>query len=124
MILLDVSNKISPTIDMWANSGLAIVIVFTALTLLVCTFNLSGYLSKRATAHRSRKQSGISGKIAVRDASQIPANEIAAIAMALRMYSGDYHDTESNVITIKQLKRSYSPWNSKSIRLLGSIYQK
>ena len=37
----------------------------------------------------------------------------AAIAMALCLYFNDLHDEESNVITIKQVKRTYSPWSSK-----------
>jgi hypothetical protein len=124
MILLDISNRISLDIDMWSNSGLAIVIVFTALTLLVLAFNFSGYLSKRTAAKRSQKRAVASGKITVTNASEISANEIAAIAMALGLYNEDIHDTESNIITIKQLKRSYSPWNSKAIRLLNAAYRR
>ncbi len=37
----------------------------------------------------------------------------AAIAMALYLYANDMHDEESNVITIEDVKRVYSPWRSK-----------
>jgi Oxaloacetate decarboxylase, gamma chain. len=121
MIILQVSSRISSASEMWSNSGLAMAVVFTALTLLVLIFMLSGYLNTHAILKRGSKQSG--EKIAVKDAA-IPADEIAAIAMALRLYNEDYHDVESNVITIKQIKRSYSPWSSKSIRLLNSTYRK
>ena len=37
----------------------------------------------------------------------------AAIATALFLYFDEIHDVESNVITIRKVSRSYSPWNSK-----------
>ena len=39
--------------------------------------------------------------------------EIAAIAVALKLYKGALHDRESEVLTIMNIKRAYSPWNSK-----------
>ena len=37
----------------------------------------------------------------------------AAIAMALHLYFNGVHDEEPTQITIKNVERSYSPWNSK-----------
>ena len=37
---------------------------------------------------------------------------IAAISMALAQHF-DAHDIEDNVLTMKRMKRAYSPWNSK-----------
>ncbi len=37
----------------------------------------------------------------------------AAVAMALYLYFDEVHDYESNVITIRKVSKSYSPWNSK-----------
>ena len=37
----------------------------------------------------------------------------AAIATALYLYFDEIHDFESNVITIRKVSKSYSPWNSK-----------
>lgn len=52
-----------------------------------------------------------------KNTGSIPANEIAAISLALHLcYSSSddgIHDEESNVITIKRIERRYSPWNSK-----------
>ncbi|MDR1545019.1 MAG: OadG family protein [Prevotellaceae bacterium] len=125
-ILLDASTISSGT-DMLLNSGLAIVIVFSALTLLVCAFTFVGYLTKRAMQKRAVKNLG--GMIAVNsniDVAEVAADEIAAVAMALHLYmnADDIHDNESNIITIKQLKRSFSPWNSKNFRLLESSYRR
>lgn len=37
----------------------------------------------------------------------------AAIAMALYLYFNEMHDEESDVITIKRVSKTYSPWSSK-----------
>jgi len=45
---------------------------------------------------------------------QILTGEVnAAIATALYLYFDEIHDYESNVITIRKVSKSYSPWNSK-----------
>jgi Na+-transporting methylmalonyl-CoA/oxaloacetate decarboxylase gamma subunit len=119
--------SISSGSDMAANSLLAICIVFLALALLVCAFTFVGYLTKRAMQKRAVKKTG--GTVAANYAApvaEVAADEIAAVAMALHLYmnADDIHDNESNIITIKQLKRSFSPWNSKNFRLLESSYRR
>lgn len=37
----------------------------------------------------------------------------AAIATALKIYTSNLHDRESDVITIRKIKSVYSPWSSK-----------
>lgn len=37
----------------------------------------------------------------------------AAIATAIYLYFDEQHDYESNVITIRKVSRTYSPWSSK-----------
>jgi len=37
----------------------------------------------------------------------------AAIAMALYLYFNEMHDEESDVITVKRVSKTYSPWSSK-----------
>ena len=44
---------------------------------------------------------------------RVREEEIAAVATALRLYKGELHDRESEVLTILSIKRAYSPWNSK-----------
>ncbi len=43
----------------------------------------------------------------------ISDEEIVAIATAMKIYKGALHDKESEVLTILNIKRAYSPWNSK-----------
>ncbi len=37
----------------------------------------------------------------------------AAIALALYLYFNEMHDEESDVITVKRVSKTYSPWSSK-----------
>lgn len=39
--------------------------------------------------------------------------EAAAIAAAVHLYLHEQHDEENPILTIKQAKKSYSPWSSK-----------
>jgi hypothetical protein len=39
--------------------------------------------------------------------------EMAAVALALKMYQEEQHILESTVITINRASRVYSPWSSK-----------
>lgn len=47
------------------------------------------------------------------DDFSVEGNVIAAVATAISLYYSDVHDEESNVITIKNISRKYSPWSSK-----------
>lgn len=46
-------------------------------------------------------------------APDVFAEEVAAMALALKMYQEEVHIMESTVITINRVSRVYSPWNSK-----------
>jgi glutaconyl-CoA/methylmalonyl-CoA decarboxylase subunit delta len=43
----------------------------------------------------------------------IEGNVTAAISLALHLYFDEMHDEESNIVTIKQVRKAYSPWSSK-----------
>ena len=42
-----------------------------------------------------------------------PGEVFAAIAMAMHEMQDDEHDFEDTILTIHQMERRYSPWNSK-----------
>jgi F420-dependent methylenetetrahydromethanopterin dehydrogenase len=42
--------------------------------------------------------------------NDIPADVLAAIAMALFQIQDEVHDIESNVLTIKRAPQEYLPW--------------
>lgn len=47
-----------------------------------------------------------------------------AIAMAIHLYFNEVHDNESNVITIKNAKKMYSPWSSKIYNMNNQLRKK
>ena len=79
---------------------ISICLVFFVLVLLVGVMKLFGYAFARKP-----QQPVVQG--------QLHEEEIAAIAVALKLYKGALHDRESEVLTIMNIKRAYSPWNSK-----------
>lgn len=87
------------------------LIVFTALVLLYYFFdNLSKLLNMQIRS-RLRKQ-GKLDQIKTDKELAVPGEVTAAIGLALYMVN-ELHDQESNVITIKKVSRTYSPWSSK-----------
>ncbi len=88
-------------------------IVFFSLTLLVIVFlrlpkivniNLKKMLRKKTNETASEKND---------DDYIVEGNVTAAISLALHLYFDEMHDEESNVVTIKRVRKAYSPWSSK-----------
>jgi glutaconyl-CoA/methylmalonyl-CoA decarboxylase subunit delta len=89
--------------------GFGIVIV--SLTLLFIVFSK---LPKIINLRYKRKSSLESKTpVAKETESQIEGNVTAAISLALHRYFSELHDEESNIVTIKQVRKTYSPWSSK-----------
>lgn len=86
---------------------ISICLVFFVLLLLVGIMKLFGCIFARRTTAAAP-----AGSPAVVQ-GQLHEEEIAAIATALKLYRGAMHDRESEVLTILNIKRAYSPWNSK-----------
>jgi glutaconyl-CoA/methylmalonyl-CoA decarboxylase subunit delta len=88
-------------------------IVFSALVCLVAVFlNLPKLLTLDAR-RRLRKQKGLDNAVETTDITQVSGEENAAIALALHLFMNEIHDEESNIITIRKVSRTYSPWSSK-----------
>lgn len=114
MVLL----KIDSWNELLIGAVIGLIVVFIALTLLVLLFNFVQYLILNAS-----KKKQVKAGTKVEEIKDIPANEIAAISMALHLFMNDMHDEESNVITIKRIERRYSPWNSKIYGLNNTIHR-
>lgn len=85
------------------------VIVFSALVILYFVFT---YLSKLIN-YNIRQKLIKTGKFKQEEkVERIPGDVSAAISLALYLHY-QLHDEESNVITIKRISKSYSPWSSK-----------
>ncbi len=99
-----------------AGSGVTVavvgwLIVFAALVLLVVVFTQIPkliYYNSRKKLKQETKQA-----IVTDDDLHIAGDVSAAISMALHLFFNEMHDEESNVITIKRVRKTYSPWSSK-----------
>ncbi len=96
------------------------VIVFVALVLLyyffsgltkLLTWQIKNSLIKRGKLPPIKKDEDL----------HIPGEVAAAIATAIYLCR-DLHDDESNVLTIKKISKSYSPWSSKIYGISGMHY--
>lgn len=97
---------------------ISMCIVISALILLSLLFQCFGKISQRMMAGRRHKTHEMVGKeVDTTDKSVASGETIAAIAMALAEHSGQGHDIEDTILTIHQIKKSYSPWNSKIYNL-------
>lgn len=103
--------------DSWGGAVtiIAMVIVISALVVLCLLFQLFGKISQGFMASRKRAAHGIEdAKSAPEHHEDIDSGEaIAAIAAALAEHFGQNHDLEDTILTIRRMKRAYSPWNSK-----------
>ena len=87
------------------------LIVFAALVLLVIVFTQTPkiiYYNTRKKLREKNKEANVSDTDL-----QIAGEVSAAISTALHLFFDEMHDEESNVITIKLVRKVYSPWSSK-----------
>lgn len=88
----------------WGITFIAMGVVMCALLLLSIVFKLTGRLNR--TKLRVKAPAGPT--VSSRD-----EEVAAAIAMALHQHSQEARDEEIVNITIQEISRRYSPWNSK-----------
>jgi len=90
-----------------------LLIVFGALVILALFFNyglpVMLYLYKIITKGKDKKIS----EIAVKGDKDFTGEISAVIGASIHMYLSEQHDHESGILTIKQVKKAYSPWSSK-----------
>ena len=58
--------------------------------------------------NKDKKQEVVTG-----DDFIVEGNVTAAISLAIHLYFNELHDEESNIVTIKKVRKAYSPWSSK-----------
>ena len=90
-----------------------LLIVFTSLLTLSLIFKfglpMMLYVYKVITKRKDKKIS----EIKVEADKDFTGEIAAAIGAAVHMYLDQQHDHESAILTIKQIKKPYSPWSSK-----------
>lgn len=93
---------------------MAMCIVLMALIILCLLFNVFGKISAKFMSKKKMDAHGLShDSIDDHDEHVDSGDAIAAIAMALSEHFDSKHDLEDTVLTIRRMKRAYSPWNSK-----------
>lgn len=88
----------------------SISVVFLGLILLYLIFKGIGGAAKRLSDKRVASTGTLS---AVRGESQLTGEVLAAISATIHELGQDAHDVESTILTISEVKRRYSPWNSR-----------
>lgn len=93
----------------------AMCVVFSALLVLFLFFKILGKNMVRIAMRKERASKGAAVEDSAKPVKQTSysGEEVAAIALAMRMYQNDLHDRESTVLTINRVARAYSPWSSK-----------
>lgn len=106
--------------DSWggAITIIAMVIVVGALIVLSILFNIFGKISAGLMSKKKLKAHGKSADEVDDDHEHVDSGEvIAAISAALAEHFNDQHDVEDYILTIRRMRRAYSPWNSKIYNL-------
>ncbi|MFA8451071.1 MAG: OadG family protein [Bacteroidales bacterium] len=95
----------------WVITMVGVAIVFLSLFIL---YQIFFYLSKilNRETHRKLVKEGKIDPESKEDELMVPGDVAAAIGMALYL-NDEVHDEESNIITIRRVSKSYSPWSSK-----------
>ena len=89
-------------------------IVFFSLTALVLLFSrLPKLINMQFNREKLRQNKNKKKEEVTQDDFVVEGNVTAAISLALHLYFNELHDEESNVVTIKKVKKAYSPWSSK-----------
>lgn len=87
-------------------------IVLFSLTLLVFVFSkLPKILNINLKKFRKKSKDNVQKEVS--DDDYVEGNVTAAISLAIHLYFNELHDEESNIVTIKKVKKAYSPWSSK-----------
>ena len=106
--------------DSWggAITLIAMLIVIGALVVLSIFFNIFGNISAKLISKKKLEAQGTPDHVVEDEHDHVDSGEtIAAIAMALAEHFNDQHDLEDTILTIRRMRRAYSPWNSKIYNL-------
>lgn len=109
-------NRNAKENDSWGGAVtiIAMTIVIAALVVLSILFFIFGKISASLLSRKKLKAQGISKHEKPDDHEAVDSGEvIAAIAMALSQHFSGEHDVENTILTLRRMKKAYSPWNSK-----------
>ena len=99
--------------DLTEGIGIAVIGYIIVFLTLVFLYYIFTFLPKILMYQKRRKLAKDDKNQKIQDEELIVTGEEAtAIAMALYMYR-ILHDEESDVLTIKRVSKTYTPWSSK-----------
>lgn len=106
---------------------IAMAIVVSALAALSILFLIFGKIFSALMSRKKRKAHGVEKHEAEKHHNEVDSGEvIAAISLALAEHlDGKGHDLDRTIMTLKRMKRAYSPWNSKiyNIRQIPTLHK-
>ncbi len=115
--------------DPWggAITIIAMVIVISALVVLSLLFLGFGKISE-AIIQKNKRQTAKATPAGMTEEEHhaVDSGEaIAAIVAAPSEHFGEGHDIEDTILTIRRMKRAYSPWNSKiyNLRVMPELHR-
>ncbi|HPF52782.1 MAG TPA: OadG family protein [Draconibacterium sp.] len=94
-------------------SVVGFLIVFFSLTGLVIVFTRLPKLINMQFNKTKLRKNKHKEDVVTEDDFIVEGNVTAAISLALHLYFSELHDEESNIVTIKKVRKAYSPWSSK-----------
>ena len=113
-LTLDSNEKIE---NFKTNDSLGIGMTITAMTVvflgLLLLFLIFKQVGKAAIAASKRNAQKAGAPVSASAPDEVSGEVFAAIATALYEMSDDNHDIEHTVLTIRKVRRAYSPWSSK-----------
>lgn len=94
---------------------IAMCIVVGALIILSILFYIFGSISSRFLTHKKKQASSKVNKRETSTDDHAPdsGEVIAAISAALAQHFAVDHDMQDTILTIRRMRKAYSPWNSK-----------
>lgn len=97
---------------------IAMCIVLAALIVLSILFLGFGKITTAIHSRKKREAHGVTADTKDERHDEADSGEvIAAISMALAEHMGQGHDMEDTILTIRRMRKAYSPWNSKIYNL-------
>ena len=105
---------------------MSMCIVIVALAILSILFLIFGRISSSLQSKRKKKVAIAKNPTShVEESMPDSGDAIAAIAAALSEHFSGKHDMEDTILTIRRMKRAYSPWNSKiyNIRVMPEVHR-
>ena len=109
------TTSLKPALSVGEMSLVSMLIVIILFTLLTGVLYLAGNLINGSLFNKKAKNPEECG-----ECGEVTGDISAAIAFAISQYARDLHADETNIITIRKVARTYSPWSSKIYQIRKS----